>query len=128
MFSRSHDNSCSGVKSVQAEAFAAVSAEERSLSRNVSDAAQMVASIESGTYPGGDRDPLDCDSMSDGDEGGLNHRPSAGSSRTRPKTSGQTELPIEVSCLRVSCHALVTRHHLHSRFTLSINFCEKQVA
>ena len=108
MFSRNHDNSCSGVKSVQAEAFAAVSAEERSLSRTVSDAAQMVAAIESGTCPGGDRDPLDCDSMSDDDEGGPNHRPSAGSSRTRPKTSGQAELPIEVSCIRVSCQALVT--------------------
>ena len=93
---------CSGVKSVQAEAFAAVAAEERSLSRNVSEAVQMVAAIESGNYAGGDRDPLDCDSMSDQDEGVSNHRPSTGSSHTRPKSSGQTELPVEVRCIHVA--------------------------
>ncbi len=103
MLQRSNHNLCSGVKSVQAEAFAAVAAEERSLSRNVSDAVQMVAAIESGNCPGGDRDPLDCDSISDDDAGISNHRPSTGSSHTRPKSSSQTELPLEVRCIPIAC-------------------------
>ena len=102
-----HNSSCSGVKSVQSQAFAAVAAEERALSRDVSDAAQMVAAIESGNFNGEDRDPLDCDSVSDDDDGMPKHRPSTGTQRMRPKTSGQTELPIEVRCTHIISHLLL---------------------
>jgi hypothetical protein len=122
-----HDGQYSGVKSVQAEAFSAVAAEERSLYRSVSDAAQMVAAIEAGNFSGADRDPLDCDSISDNEEGGgFNNRPSTGTLRTRPKTSGQTELPVEVRCRHLTCR---TFHSLSFyRCTLLINFSAKLAA
>ena len=102
---------------MQAESFSAVATAERSLSRDVSDALQMVAAIESGSFTGGERDPLDCDSFSDDGEGGIDQRPSTGSVRTRPKSSGQTELPLEVRCvhawLRADVCARAYTAHTH---------------
>ncbi len=121
------NSSRSGVKSVQAEAFAAVAAEERALFREVSDAAQMVAAIESGTFTGDDRDPLDCDSVSDDEDGKFKHRPSSGTLRTRPKTSGRTELPVEVRYVLVVFFTS-TPQRWPCRFMLLISFCAKPVA
>jgi hypothetical protein len=126
VLSRGSNLVCSGVKSVQSEAFNAVAAEERSLSRDLSEAAQMVAAIESGDFTGGDRDPLDCDSISGDEEGASSHRPSTSTSRNRPKSSGQTELPIEVSCICSTCLERVL--YTSSRYTLLINYCVKLAA
>ena len=126
VMSKSSNIFCSGVKSVQSEAFNAVAAEERSLSRDLSEAAQMVAAIESGDFTGGDRDPLDCDSISGDEEGVSSHRPSTSTSRSRPKTSGQTELPIEVCCIRSTC--LERMFYSSFRCTLLISYCAKLAA
>lgn len=88
---------CSGVKSVQAETFAAVAAEERCLSRDISEAVRMVAAIEAGNFSGGDRDPLDCDSICDDEDSSHQRQPSTTSVHSHPKSSNQTELPVEVS-------------------------------
>jgi hypothetical protein len=87
----------------------------------------MVAAIESGNFNGDEHDVLDCDSVSDDEDSKLKHRPSTGSLRSRPKTSGQTELPIEVRLTR-SSSASFTHQRSSRRSMRLISFCARLVA